>query len=250
MGSPSYEAKRDEDEGPVHQVTVGQAFAVGKYEVTVGEYRRFVEVTGYEGESGCRVWTGEQWEEETGRSWRAPGYGQTERDPVVCVNWQDARAYAEWLARQTGKAYRLLSEAEWEYVARAGTQTARYWGEREDGQCRYGNGADSRTDFEWRVGCDDGYARTAPVGSYAVNGFGLYDVLGNVHEWVEDCWNESYAGAPRNGQMWKTGNCNRRVGRGGSWTGSPRHLRSASRYWTSADYRNYDNGFRLARSLP
>ncbi len=161
------------------------------------------------------------------QGWRDLGYRQTEREPVVCVNWQDARAYAEWLSRQTDKTYRLLSEAEWEYVARAGTKTARYWGEREEGQCRYVNGADSRTDLSWRIGCDDGYARTAPVGSYAANGFGLYDVLGNVHEWVEDCWNESCAGAPRGGQMWTTGDCSRRVGRGGSWSGSPRHLRSA-----------------------
>ena len=215
MGSPSYETGREEDEGPVHQVTIGQAFAVGKYEVTVGEYRRFVETTGYEGESGCYVLTEGKWKKESERTWRNPGYRQSERDPVVCVSWRDAHAYAEWLSRQTGKTYRLLSEAEWEYVARAGTTTARYWGERETGQCRYVNGADSRTDFDWRIGCDDGYARTAPVGSYQQNGFGLYDVLGNAWEWVQDCGNESYAGAPSDGRAWERGDCGRRVLRGG-----------------------------------
>ncbi len=250
MGSPSYEVGREEDEGPVYQVTIGQPFAVGKYEVTVGEYGHFVSTTGYEGESGCRVWTGKEWEEEKGRTWRDPGYRQTERDPVVCVSWRDAHAYAEWLSRQTDKTYRLLSEAEWEYVARAGTKTARYWGEREDGQCQYANGADSRTDRNWRITCDDGYARTAPVGSYAANRFGLYDVLGNVWEWVQDCWNEHYADASGDGRAWETGNCSRRVGRGGSWDNSPRHLRSASRYWTFTGHRNNNNGFRIARSFP
>ena len=250
MGSPSYEAGRNENEGPVHRVTIGKPLAVGKYEVTVGEYGHFVSTTGYEGGSECYVWTGEKWEEETGRSWRDPGYRQTERDPVACVNWQDARAYAEWLARQTGKAYRLLSEAEWEYVARAGSTTARYWGEGEAGQCRYGNGADSRTDFDWRIGCDDGYARTAPVGTYQANGFGLYDVLGNVWEWVQDCWNESYAGAPSDGRAWGQGDCGRRVLRGGSWYNYPRILRSAIRDWDTADPRYHYLGFRIARSLP
>ena len=253
MGSPSYEAGRDEDEGPVHQVTIGQAFAVGKYEVTVGEYRRFVETIGYEGESGCSVWTGKQWEEEKGRSWRDPGYRQSERDPAVCVNWQDARAYAEWLSRQTGKAYRLLSEAEWEYVVRAGTTTARYWGERETGQCRYENGADQtlkRHHGEWRVAaCDDGHYRTTPVGSYQANSFGLYDMLGNVWEWVQDCWNESYTGAPSDGRAWDSGDCSRRILRGGSWGSEPRALRSAYRGSNTSDFRNYINGFRLARSL-
>ena len=103
MGSPASEEDRDEDEGPVHQVTLGQPLAVGVYEVTVGEYGRFVSTTGYEGESGCRVWTGEEWAEESGRSWRNPGYQQTERDPVVCVSWQDARAYVAWLSRRRAR---------------------------------------------------------------------------------------------------------------------------------------------------
>ena len=250
MGSPSYEEGRSEGEGPVHQVTLGQPFAVGVYEVTVGEYGRFVSTTGYKGESGCWVWTRGEWEEEKGRSWRDPGYQQTERDPVGCVSWQDARAYVEWLSRQTDKTYRLLSESEWEYVARAGTTTARYWGESEAGQCRYANGADSRTDFSWRISCDDGYARTAPVGRYEANGFGLYDVLGNVWEWTQDCWNEGYAGAPSDGRAWERGDCGRRVLRGGSWNNVPGNLRSANRERSTADSRYDLTGFRIARSLP
>ena len=250
MGSPSYEAGRDENEGPVHQVTIGNPFAVGKYEVTVGEYGRFVSTTGYEGESGCRMWTGKKWEEEKGRTWRDPGFRQTKREPVVCVSWKDAHAYTEWLSREIRKEYRLLSEAEWEYVARAGTTTARYWGEREGEQCRYANGADSRTNFKERIGCDDGYARTAPVGSYEANGFGLYDVLGNVWEWGQDCWHGSYAGAPTDGRTWEGGDCGHRVLRGGSWSDKPGLLRSADRLGRTIENRDSDYGFRIARSLP
>jgi len=250
MGSPSYEAGREEAEGPVHQVTIGQPFAVGKYEVTVGEYGRFVGATGYEGGQGCHVWVREKWEEESGRTWRDPGFRQTEREPVVCVNWQDARAYAEWLSREMGQSYRLPSEAEWEYMARAGSRTARYWGEGEEGQCQYANGADSRTDFSWRIGCDDGHARTAPVGTYRANKFGLYDVLGNAWEWTQDCWNENSAGAPSDGRAWERGDCSRRVRRGGSWINAPWDLRSASRVRSTADSRSDVIGFRIARSLP
>ena len=250
MGSPSYEMGRDEDEGPVHQVTIGQPFAVGKCEVTVGEYGRFVGTTGYEGENECSVWTGEKWEKESGRTWRDPGFRQTERDPVVCVSWKDAQAYTEWLSRQTGKGYRLLSEAEWEYVARAGTTTARYWGEREEGQCRYANGADSRMEFSWGIACDDGYTRTAPVGSYATNEFGLYDVLGNVLEWVQDCWHESYTGAPSDGRAWESEGCSHRVWRSSAWINRPRGVRSARRLRGTAGHRGSDGGFRIARSLP
>ena len=187
MGSPASEAGRAEWEGPVHQVTISQPFAVGVYEVTRGEFGRFVRATGYS--TGDRCWTFEDGkvEERSGRVWRNPGYRQGERDPVVCVSWEDAQAYVRWLSEETGKRYRLLSEAEWEYVARGGTSMARYWGESEAEQCRHANGADADTGFEWVVSCHDGYARTAPVGQYEANGYGLYDVLGNVWEWTQDC---------------------------------------------------------------
>ena len=251
MGSPSSEVERWSGEEPVHRVTIGQPFAVGVYEVTVGEDGRFVGATGHAGGNSCSVWAGGSFgfEERSGRSWRNPGFRQTERAPVVCVNWADARAYVRWLSQQTGQSYRLLSEAEWEYVARAGTTTARYWGESASGQCEYANGADSSTNFDW-IGCSDGHARTAPVGSLRPNAFGLYDVLGNVWEWTQDCWNASYAGAPSDGRSWERGACSHRVQRGGSWSNGPENLRSATRFRNTADGRFDFLGFRIARSLP
>ena len=249
MGSPASEERRLNMEGPEHRVTIGQAFAVGVYEVTVGEYGRFVGATGHAGGTSCYVWEGGGWEARAGRSWRNPGFRQTERDPVVCVNWRDARAYVAWLSRETREAYRLPSEAEWEYVARARSTTARYWGESEAGQCRYANGADSSWASEG-ANCDDGHHRTAPVGSSRPNAFGLYDVLGNVWEWTQDCWNASYGGAPRDGRAWEGGECGRRVLRGGSWLSRPGVLRSANRGSGTAGIRDSDAGFRIARSLP
>ena len=246
MGSPASEEDQDEDEGPVHQVTLGQPFAVGVYEVTVGEYGRFVSTTGYKGESRCRVWTGEKWEWESERNWRDPGYRQSERDPVACVNWADAQAYVRWLLQETGQSYRLLSEAEWEYVVRAGTTGPFHFGgsisptqANYDGNYTYGGGGRG----QYRE-------RTVPVGSFQPNAFGLYDVHGNVWEWVQDCWNESYTGAPSDGRAWESGDCGRRVLRGGSWYNEPRYLRSANRDRYTADNRFNSLGFRIARSLP
>ena len=248
MGSPESEAGRFDDE-ELHEVTIARPFAVGVHEVTRGEFARFVSATGRSMGNACFVYEGGQWEKRSGRHWKSPGFRQTDDHPVVCVNWNDAKAYVRWLSGKTGKKYRLLSEAEWEYVARAGTRTARYWGEGESGLCRYANGADASTDFDWRTGCNDGHARTAPVGSFHANGYQLHDVLGNVTEWVEDCRNDSYAGAPRDGSAWESGECSRRVLRGGSWVDAPRNLRSASRYWLTAGDRDDYAGFRVARTL-
>ena len=177
MGSPLGESGRFDNEGPVHRVRIGRAFAVGVKEVTAGEYGRFVSETGRSMGNACRTYEGGEWKERTGRNWRNPGFSQTDGYPVVCVNWRDARAYVEWLSRKTGEGYRLLSESEWEYVARGGTETARYWGESEVGQCRYVNGADreaKRHNSGWTtVDCDDGYYGTSPVGRYEANGFGF-----------------------------------------------------------------------------
>ena len=160
---------------------------------------------------------------------------------MVCVSWKDAKAYVDWLSGKTGKGYRLLSEAEWEYVARGGTRTSRYWGAGEGGQCEYANGAAS---------CRDRSVYTAEVGSYRANGFGLHDVLGNVWEWVEDCWHEDYTGAPVDGSAWTSGGeCGYRVLRGGSWVAKPRNLRSAIRIRNSTGNRVNFLGFRIARTL-
>ena len=171
MGSPSSEADRRDSEGPVHEVTIDRPFAVGVNEVTRGEFARFVLATGRSMGNACLVWDGGEWVWRTGLHWRDPGFSQTDEHPVVCVDWNDARAYVEWLSRETGEEYRLPSEAEWEYVARAGTETARYWGGSESGQCLYANGADVSTGFDWRTGCNDGHARTASVGSRIPSSF-------------------------------------------------------------------------------
>ena len=255
MGSPSSEAGRGDDEGPVHRVTIGDVFAVGVREVTRGEYRRFVRATGHSAGDTCWTYESGEWENRGGRNWEDPGYEQTDGHPVVCVSWGDAKGYVEWLSRETGKEYRLLSEAEWEYVARAGSRGARYWGGSEAGQCGYANGGDEAlkghySGWKWgTAACNDGHVHTAPVGSYEANGFGLQDVLGNVWEWVEDCWNGRYAGAPSDGSAWETGDCGRRVLRGGSWNYGPWDLRSANRSRDSTGLRNYFIGFRVARTL-
>ena len=189
--------------------------------------------------------------ERSGRSWRNPGFSQSDGHPVVCVNWDDARAYVGWLSRKTGEEYRLLSEAEWEYVARAGTTTSRYWGNSETGQCRNANGEDPTSEFDGRVLCSDGHAQTSPVGSYLKNGYGLHDVLGNVSEWVQDCPNAnlSYHGAPRDGSAWEEEFCLNRVVRGGAWNDWLGYLRSASRETQLPKWRYYEVGFRVARTL-
>ena len=253
MGSPSYEQGRGDDEGPVHEVTIGAPFALGMHEVTVADFGRFVDETGYSAGSKCWTYEAGKTEERTGRGWRNPGFEQSSGHPAACVSWNDAQAYAAWLSRRTGEAYRLPTESEWEYAARAGTATSRYWGGSESGQCRHANGADASLKSRYSgvtvASCRDGHAHTAPAGSFAANDWGLHDMLGNVWEWTEDCWNGSYAGAPSDGSAWEYGDCSRRVLRGGSWVSRPSFLRAAYRYWGTTGIRNGSNGFRVARTL-
>ncbi len=253
MGSPGGEAGRSDDEGPVHRVEVKKV-GLGKYEVTRGEFRRYVRETGRT-VSGCWVYDGKDWKEEKGRSWENPGYEQSDDHPVVCVSWEDAKGYARWLSGKSGKEYRLVSESEWEYAARGGSRGMRPWGDGEREACGYANVADQagKRKYDWGpwvFDCDDGYATTAPVGSYRENGFGLKDMLGSVWEWVEDCWNESYRGAPGGGSAWTGGDCSRRVFRGGSWSGRPSLVRSAKRFGLELAIRSNIMGFRIARTLP
>ena len=237
-----------DDEKPVHSVTV-PSFRMGKYEVTVGQFRRFVEATGYrtdaernaDGNTGCNVkgsgfWQS-RWQWVPDHSWRTPGYSIEENHPVVCVSWNDAEAFVEWLAAQTGESFRLPTEAEWEYAARAGSTTKYSWGNSIGSNRANCDGCGSRWD-------DD---RTAPVGSFSANAWGLHDMHGNVWEWVQDCWNYSYAGAPTDGSAWTSGNCDERVIRGGSWWYGPSALRSAFRFGYSRSYRGNAIGFRLAQ---
>ena len=253
MGSSAREKGRYDNEGSRHDVQITRRFAAGRYEVTRDEYGMFVQETGHHTPGGCRTGDGKKLRKDRRRSWQDPGYDQTGRDPVVCVAWHDAKAYVEWLSGKTGQEYRLLSESEWEYAARAGTGRRRFWGEdsRERGLCRRANGAGSESSFEWRnKACRDGYKRTSPVGSFGSNDWGLDDMIGNVWEWVEDCWHEDYSGAPTDGSAWTSGGgCSKRVLRGGAWNSFPRNLRSAVRHGGTADVTNYYIGFRIARTL-
>lgn len=261
MGSPDTEAGRDSDEGPRHGVTIPRPFALSRCEITVGQFRRFVREQGYvttaekQDSSDCFVLNAEtkEFKEEKGANWRNPGFAQSDEHPVVCVSREDAQAYASWLSQRTGAAYRLPTEAEWEYAARAGTETARYWGDQP--QCGFANGAGLEAKAiageGWTLAdCRDPFVYTAPVASLEPNGFGLYDTAGNVWEWTADCWHEDYEGAPVDGTAWERGNdCGRRVIRGGSWFSDPAVLRSAFRGWSDPVDRDSYLGFRLAQDF-
>jgi formylglycine-generating enzyme required for sulfatase activity len=240
------------DEKPVHPVEMAYRFAVGRYEVTRGEFAAFVEESGYKAGGGCWYFSGQMWVVGGSRSWRDPGFRQSDRDPVACVSWHNAKAYLRWLGAKAGAQYRLPSEAEWEYVARAGSTGRFPFGGAGEGLCAYGNGADRDTSFEWRDrSCADGFgARTAPVGSFEPNQFGLHDTIGNLWEWVEDCWHEGYKGAPGDGGAWTaSGACGQRIVRGGSWYNEPRLMRPAFRNRIAVANRYTNLGFRPVRAL-
>jgi formylglycine-generating enzyme required for sulfatase activity len=248
MGVPESESKRegrganDDVARPLHSVTI-ESFWLGRYLVTRSEYAAFVSDRRYT---------------EGGDSWRNPGFVQTERDPVVYVSAGDSEAYASWLAAKTGKPYRLPSEAEWEYAARAGTTTARFWGNDTSQACRFANVADetlrkknsAAADRSRYFDCNDGYAMTSPVGSFQPNGFKLYDMLGNVWQWTADCYSANYDGAPTNGARATTGDCSRRVLRGGAWINYPWLVRAGYRFNGDQRYRGDLAGFRVARASP
>jgi formylglycine-generating enzyme required for sulfatase activity len=222
MGSPTTEPGRDNDESPQHPVTIGAQFAVGKYEVTFDEWNACV------ADGGCN-----------GYKPSDQGWGGGQR-PVINVSWSDATAYAAWLAKKTGKPYRLLSEAEYEYATRAGATTAYPWGDaigKNNANC---NGCGSQWDNK----------QTAPVGSFAANAYGLYDMVGNVWEWTQDCNHDSYTSAPTDGSAWtRGGDCGSRILRAGGFDNYPKVVRSADRTGLNSDIRSYDFGFRVARSL-
>ena len=254
MGSPNSEAGRSDDEGPEHHVDVA-TFAMGKTEITRGQFAAFANVTNYS--SGDKCWTLEKGKmEERDGDWRKLRYGQEDNYPIGCMNWNDGKAYAEWLSRKTGKKYRLPTEAEWEYATRGNTRTARYWGNGSDEACEYANVADKTAQAQihgassWSVfNCTDGFAYTAPVGSFKANAFGLHDMLGNVWEWTEDSYHDSYKDAPTDGSAWQ-GDGAKRVLRGGSWNNSPRTVRAAMRNSYKPKLRYSFYGFRVVRGLP
>ena len=253
MGSPIHEDRWEGGrEDPRHKVTIARSFALGRFEVTRAQYAAFAAESGREA-TPCAAWQDGAWLATPARTWQEPGFGQTGEDPVVCVSWLDALAYTQWLARRTGRPYRLPSEAEWEYAARAGTVSARHWGEEAALGCRCANQGDralrAALDLEGVAECDDGRVYTAPVGSYLPNPWGLHDMLGNAWEWTQDCWNVGYHGAPTDGSAWTVGDCSLRVPRGGSWNSHQRNVRSANRGTYRADAAFFHIGFRVARDL-
>ena len=219
MGSPITERERDFEEGPQHEVRVPGVFALGKYEVTVDQWQGCISA------AACAPISDRGW-----------GDG---RRPAINVSWNAAQEYVRWLSGKTGHEYRLPSEAEWEYAARGGTTSARYWG------------SDIGVDRANCHGCSDIFdgEQTTPVGSFAANPFGLHDMIGNVWEWVDDCWNDTYEGAPTDGSTWATGDCRLAVLRGGSWGYFPRSARAASRHRAERGIGLSTNGFRVLRVI-
>jgi formylglycine-generating enzyme required for sulfatase activity len=205
---------------PVHRVTIAEPFAMSRNEITFDDWDKCVAA------GACRFKPDDR------------GWGRGDR-PVINVSWSDAKEYVAWLAQKTGKAYRLPSEAEWEYAARAGTKTPFSWGTQVG--TRMANCRDCQTGEP---------VQTLNVGSFPPNAFGLNDMAGNAAEWLEDCWNESYKGAPSDGSAWTSGSCSMRVLRGGSFDTQSAYLKSAARFRYDSDVRYFGNGFRVARKLP
>ena len=241
-------------ERPQHRVTVSKPFAVSRFLVTQGEYDHFIKASGHEVGGKCTVIADGKWQAQLQRSYLDTAFAQTARHPVTCVTVADAEAYVAWLSTATGHRYRLLHEAEWEYVARAGTRGWRWNGDAPESICHIANGADQSYDRA-RPGepnanksCDDGYLFTNPVDAFPANAFGLHDMLGNLWQWTADCFTASYEKAPAYAAQPVTGgDCGQRVIRGGSWHNYPDALRSAARFALPNDMRSASIGFRVLR---
>lgn len=268
MGSPPGEPEREgltesnaEDERPVHVVTFAKPLAIGKYEVTRAEYAAFVADTKRVDGDKCWVLAGpgqgapQVFEETAGKTWRDPHFQQTDREPVVCVNWDEAKAYAEWLSAKTGKHYRLPTDAEWEYAARGGVDGARHWGDGRDEACQYANVRDATFSAATQLkddlfNCDDKFAHAAPVGSFKPNAYGLYDMIGNAAEWTADCHTADYRRAPADGSALPDKSGCLRAFRAGGFSNTPSAQRSANRVRSPADSRRSNLGFRVVREEP
>jgi formylglycine-generating enzyme required for sulfatase activity len=263
MGSPENEPGRKSAEGPQRTVRFETGFAIGQGELTVGEFALFVEDTGYSTEAEREGWSS-IYDQRSGRvsrrngvSWRNDFSGRAAKStfPVLHLSWNDAQAYLRWLSGQTGQRYRLPTEAEFEYALRAGSTTRYWWGDGTPSQLvenLTGENDQSSTDRRWNrafAGYTDRFWGPAPVKSFKPNAFGLYDLAGNVAEWVEDCWHDSYARAPRGPEAWVNPGCELRVVRGGSWGSAPDDVRSAHRQAVSPTGRGPRTGFRVVREL-
>lgn len=265
MGSSANPKDRDYPiSEPVHVVGI-KTFRLSKYETTVGQFRQFVEATGYQASGDCWKLAANEWGMDVGPvAWDSPANAPTEYHPVMCVSWNDAQAYLAWLSQTTGKHYRLPSEAEWEYAARAGSKARYPFGDDPAAICKYGNVFDrsGKAAIERLTGkageeinCDDHAELTTVVGMYAANAFGLYDMLGNVREFVEDCQHVDYEGAPSDGTAW-TADCQRLHGstmvihRGGSYNSGPIGASPTYRGHAGRDNRSSTGeGFRIAETI-
>jgi len=258
LGSELWEADAKAGEGRTREVTIAYDFAVSRHEITKGQYRAFVEETGLPtATTGCNTWTHERiMGFVIEHTWDTPGFAQREDHPVVCVSWEEATAYADWLAEKTGKPYRLLSSTEFEFAARAGARGPWFWGNANRDACTYANVSDDT----WRrlynyspvFNCDDGWERTAPVGTFAPNPNGLFDMLGNAWEWTDDCYHADMAGVPTDGSAWGAedgGQCDARTPRGGSYASGTDWTRLAAQSRDPAGYHSQLLGFRVGLTV-
>jgi formylglycine-generating enzyme required for sulfatase activity len=244
MGSPATEAQRESGEAQI-TIRIANSFAVGRYAVARGEFAAFVTESGYAPGGGCHIYTGSTWRQQSTADWRSPGFSQTDRHPVVCMNWNDAKVYVAWLSKKAGLAYRLPSDSEREYVTRAGTSSTFWSGPKIDAsQANYDGATNSEfgSASSWRK-------ITVPVDTFVANAWGLHNVHGNVWEWTEDCWNASNTGNPATGAARGSGDCTHRVLRGGSWSVAARFLRAAVRVKGYPVFRSSAQGIRVARTL-
>lgn len=256
MGSPEDEAKRALSEGPTHEVRISYNLAVSKFPITRGQWRAYLGESGKQPSNNCygfnntlskRAKTAEY-------GWNDPGYRQEDSHPAVCLTWNEAHEYTGWLSQRTGHHYRLLSEAELEYLERDGKRSTYPWGMTSDAQCLHVNAADATAKARFpswteSASCSDGFLFTSPIDQFRASNFGLYDLDGNTRSWAQDCYHDSYKGAPTDGSAWETGgDCTQRMIRGAAWDTLPDGLRSAARHWDHADSNTDNTGVRVART--
>jgi formylglycine-generating enzyme required for sulfatase activity len=260
MGTPlGVPVHNETGEQPPVQMTIPNAFAMGRFEVTNREFEAFAKDTGFEPTVRCRVWNDalQRYDDDDNRTWKLPGVPAKPKPqhPVSCVSWQDAKLYVAWLADSTGLPYRLPTEAEWEYAARAGSDTLYPWGNNPHQGCAWVNAYDldsiEKYPLAWtHMACRDGFEGVAPVGSLKPNAFGLHDMLGNVWEFAEDCATKSHIGRPKDGSAWVwEGGCERIIQRGGGWMTSVARIRPGYHGDANATHRFDFGGFRVARDL-
>lgn len=265
IGSYEEEIGRKRAERLRVEANIADSFALAKTEVTLAQYRKFIEATNHQSQIperdgkpliGCNYYDGKSYGYIAAHSWENPGYPQREDAPVVCVSWSDAKAYADWLSKETGRTYRVPSTVEFEYATRAGSNAPWFWGTSEEDACEYANIGDRSlaNHFPTRptFPCDDGYVFTASVAKFKPNAFGLYDMIGNAWEWTNDCFHLDLSDAPLDGSSWEEdgeGNCDFRTPKGGSWISGIGWGRAAVRSRDHQHYKSFMLGFRVAAKV-